>query len=78
MNETFEGKDRKTVTFGILFILGNRLKQVKTKTRLFLSSLTYADLADGLFVIFPLFVICAFESVLQKKTERDVCFAIGK
>ena len=73
-----------TVIFALLSILaigGNSLcllvlrkaQHLKTSTRLFLTSLTCADLLQGLFVIFPMFVVLVFDDSLSLKTLQDLC-----
>ena len=74
----------QSVVFCILSILvigGNTfclmvLKQaryLKTPTRLFLASLTCADLFTGLFVIFPSFVVFTFFRILPETTSSLIC-----
>ena len=78
-------KTSKTIIYGILSLLvigGNSLCLVvlkryngnlKTPTRLFLTSLTCADLLSGLLYIFPLFVVYALEDVLPWNVTRCIC-----
>ena len=78
-------KTSKTIIYGILSVLvigGNSLclvvlkrynNHLKTPTRLFLTSLTCADLLSGLCYIFPLFVMYALEGVLPWDVTRCIC-----
>ena len=77
----------KPVVFGILSILvigGNTLCLVvlkrhhnnfKTTTRLFLTSLTCADLLTGLLYIFPLFIVSLLDDAIPWSVTRNICFA---
>ena len=79
----------KPVVFGILTILvigGNTLclvvlkrnsSHLKTPTRLFLTSMTCADLSAGLFTIFPLFAVYTIEDVLPTTVAHSVCTTTG-
>ena len=73
-----------TIIFALLSILaigGNSLcllvlrkaQHLKTSTRLFLTSLTCADLLQGLLVIFPSFVVLIIYDFLSLKTLQNAC-----
>ena len=75
-----------SVVFGILCILvigGNTLclvvlkqyhRHLKTPTRLFLTSLTSADLLIGLLYIFPMFIVYSFDDAIPWNVSSNICF----